>query len=108
MKETKIETRIVEFSEEIVNSLPINKIDDELLPLILAMNQAGIKTRSCCSGHTINKASVTIDIESLDSFFVHDDSLTLYFKCPIAKVEPGYEDKIKYPPAGRGIQWSWT
>ncbi len=50
---------------EIEHLIEKGEIDEDMIPLIRALNQLGIKTTECCSGHGRIDAYVAIDMDSL-------------------------------------------
>lgn len=88
-RKRKPTTEKPEWKEEIEQG----NIDEALIPLIKALNEAGLKTNGCCEGHgtvgeadpdepgmplVVDKAWVSIKIESID-FFIARGSLTIYW-----------------------------
>ena len=47
--------------------------DPKLIPLLKALNEAGLITRSHCSGHDSDKAFVVIKMDNIDSIEVRKD-----------------------------------
>jgi tRNA(Phe) wybutosine-synthesizing methylase Tyw3 len=69
----------------IVQNVTRGKFDPEILPLVEALNQAGIRTIASCSGHGKASAYLAIDMASLEMVRVHKEMLVLDWKFPAEK-----------------------
>lgn len=55
-----------------------NPLDPEMIPLINALNDHGIMTKQCCSGHGEHQAQVSIDLNQNNlGFYVQQGRLIL-------------------------------
>ncbi len=59
--------------------IDFNEIDDEMVPLIKVLNEYGIKTMACCSGHGKygHLAYIAINLSSLRMTRVENDMLCI-------------------------------
>jgi len=48
------------------------EIDDEMIPVIEALNTLGLKTISSCSGHGEKQAQLVFDIQDVDIFITRN------------------------------------
>lgn len=49
------------------------EIDDELVPLIKALNKAGLRTTNCCAGHGKYDAYVSIALDNIKDIAIRRD-----------------------------------
>jgi hypothetical protein len=61
----------------IVKKVNEGKYDEELVPLIEALNKVGIKTIASCSGHGRECAYVAIDMSSVKMVRIHNNALVI-------------------------------